>query len=383
MNKKTKISIFLNTTEFGGAERSLVHQFKHLSENNQFDITFFIPGTLDSKITKATQQITSKQHSYQMPHSFYQYSRESGLKGKLLLLLGIIQIVTGAVFHKNLFSDDVQYANGNKAALFLLLIRKILSIKKPFYWHWRDYPTNNYFLNQMILWLIKDKNVFLIANSDSVKLSLASLYGKEALVIYNLVGEKLDKREVNRIKTIGIVGMLAPWKGLHSMILFSKVYEDKLKELGIEKIAFYGASIYKTKGEHENYGTNLLELVEKLKPQLVELKGLEDPVKIFNQIDLLIHPSLKPEPFGRVLIEGMEVQIPVLSTGLGGAKEVLGNKDAFFAPYDYESLFQKIKKLTEPDYLKNFIIYQNGQYGKVNQKALQGLQALALELSRT
>ena len=50
-----------------------------------------------------------------------------------------------------------------------------------------------------------------------------------------------------------------------------------------------------------------------------------DIANLINAIDVLIHSSIKPEPFGRVIIEGMCLEKPVIATDIGGPREIIKN----------------------------------------------------------
>jgi hypothetical protein len=49
----------------------------------------------------------------------------------------------------------------------------------------------------------------------------------------------------------------------------------------------------------------------------------EDVVDIMNAVDVLVHASVRPEPFGRVILEGMLLGKPVIATGAGGVLELI------------------------------------------------------------
>lgn len=51
----------------------------------------------------------------------------------------------------------------------------------------------------------------------------------------------------------------------------------------------------------------------------------EDIVNYYLAADILIVPSLKPEPFGRVAIEGMAYGVPVIAANHGGLQEIVVN----------------------------------------------------------
>jgi glycosyltransferase involved in cell wall biosynthesis len=40
-------------------------------------------------------------------------------------------------------------------------------------------------------------------------------------------------------------------------------------------------------------------------------------------MDVLVHASITPEPFGQVVIEGMSVQLPVVASRGGGPEEII------------------------------------------------------------
>ena len=44
---------------------------------------------------------------------------------------------------------------------------------------------------------------------------------------------------------------------------------------------------------------------------------------LLSQLDVLLHCSVKPEPFGRVIIEGMAVGVPVIAARDGGVPEII------------------------------------------------------------
>jgi glycosyltransferase involved in cell wall biosynthesis len=47
--------------------------------------------------------------------------------------------------------------------------------------------------------------------------------------------------------------------------------------------------------------------------------------RVFPEFDLALHYSLRPEPFGRVIVEAMACGIPVIAADEGGPREILGS----------------------------------------------------------
>jgi len=64
-------------------------------------------------------------------------------------------------------------------------------------------------------------------------------------------------------------------------------------------------------------------------------------------LDILVHCSTEPEPFGRVIIEGMAAGLPVVAYGHGAVPEIVlaGETGVLAPPRDVEALAQAIAGL--------------------------------------
>jgi len=114
----------------------------------------------------------------------------------------------------------------------------------------------------------------------------------------------------------------------------------------------YGDDIYQTQGSHRGYLAQCKELVKKLGAnEFVNFMGLENPEKIFSENEVILHSSIRPEPFGRVLIEAFSADTLVISTGLGGAAELLekGHNGVIVYPYDSLSLLGSLRQLSQDE----------------------------------
>lgn len=78
------------------------------------------------------------------------------------------------------------------------------------------------------------------------------------------------------------------------------------------------------------------------------VKNVYDYMKI---CDVVVNPSIEPESFGRVIIEAMALGKIVISTNLGGPKEIIDNeKDGFLIEPNYQSLLDILKRILEGYY---------------------------------
>ncbi|MDX1952983.1 MAG: glycosyltransferase family 4 protein [Verrucomicrobiota bacterium] len=120
------------------------------------------------------------------------------------------------------------------------------------------------------------------------------------------------------VKLIGFVGRFTPWKGPE---LFLQIAEERIRQGGREHFVLVGSSF----NEEGNYERRLRE-----KAAAISLAGRvhfipfqEEVAPVMRNFSLLMHTSIKPEPFGRVVIEAMALGVPVIAARAGAIPEIL------------------------------------------------------------
>jgi glycosyltransferase involved in cell wall biosynthesis len=80
----------------------------------------------------------------------------------------------------------------------------------------------------------------------------------------------------------------------------------------------------------------------------------EEMPELLRKFDVLLVPSIWPEPLARVVLEGMSSGLVVVATPTGGTREILtdGQNGLLFAPDDAEELAQKIVRLADDSDLR-------------------------------
>lgn len=373
MREQKKVYCFFNGPSLGGAERSFTLQAKTLQEfKPDYSIHFYIPFL--EKVEEAnelkdfiiTQGFRTSQISYfQYSTTLYQLSRSHGIE----FLFWFFKVFYGLLKTiKNLSKleidkPDIWWVGGNKIGFVVFLLGVFSGFNGRFLWHFRDYPYGEGIYK--IIWkLFKIPHNFkleAIGNSFDVCRSIKkySQYFKKIHPLYNPLG-KIPFSTRENAKFLGTASMMAPWKGVHSLVFFALIYEDELRALGFENFLVYGDEIYKTKGAHKGYKNQLIKLVKKFNSDFVLFKGMAKPQDIFSNLDIFIHGSLRPEPFGRVVGEAYLGGAALISTGLGGSGELIeeGKTGLLFSPYDYSRLFHNVKYLAGEE---RFNIVQEGK----------------------
>jgi len=149
-------------------------------------------------------------------------------------------------------------------------------------------------------------------------------------------------------RNIGIFGCLVDWKGQG---VFLKAAKILIHERGILDCSFF--IIGDVPNDNNNFKYDLIDLANKLGiAQHVQFLGYRnDVLALMNKMDVVIHASVEPEPFGMVIIEAMAVGKPVIATNMGGPLEIIedGINGVLIKPNEPAILAEKIIELLKDD----------------------------------
>ncbi|MFQ5704922.1 MAG: glycosyltransferase family 4 protein [Gemmatimonadales bacterium] len=280
-------------------------------------------------------------------------------------LFGILAWSRRLARHEFLRDADVVYSVAFKPHLALALARR-----HPVVWHLHEFPPQS----TGRFWRALSRRVpdRLIANSAAVGRSWSNggnrtRQGDRIVVIPN--GVNLDRfRPADKTfwihdklgiphdrRLVGMPAVFARWKGQVEVI---KAFELVSEDIPDVHLVVVGGSIYDTVSERD-YGRELAGQIadsntgewvvptvksEEVKSETstgaqgngkretdyllvprVHLLPFQTKIeRAYPEFDLVVHYSLRPEPFGRVIVEAMACGIPVLAADEGGPAEILG-----------------------------------------------------------
>lgn len=121
------------------------------------------------------------------------------------------------------------------------------------------------------------------------------------------------------VPLIGMAGRIAPWKG-------QDVFIDALAALNQRLPPVHGLIVgLVEEADGPGFGDRLREQVATLGlGDRVHFVGFRNDVpQVLAATDVVVHCSVKPEPFGRVVIEGMAAGRPVVASKAGGPLEII------------------------------------------------------------
>ena len=138
---------------------------------------------------------------------------------------------------------------------------------------------------------------------------------------------------------VGTVGRLVAWKG-------HQVFLHALAALAPHWPALQGVVV----GAPEGRDPRPLEELRTLAAELglserVHFLGHRGDVpQVLAAFDLLVHAAVEPEPFGRVIIEGLAARLPVVAANAGAVPEIIadGETGLLVAPGDAAALARAI-----------------------------------------
>jgi len=143
-------------------------------------------------------------------------------------------------------------------------------------------------------------------------------------------------------QVIGIVGNLKPWKGQEVVLLAMAPLAKELPKLRCIMVGASGNG----KDPFERHLRDMV-IALGLEQQVIFTGYQKNVADYINAMDVLIHASVLPEPFGRVLLEGMALRKPVVASRAGGVPEIIidGESGVLYAPGDHAQLAVEIMKI--------------------------------------
>lgn len=126
-------------------------------------------------------------------------------------------------------------------------------------------------------------------------------------------------------RLLGMPAVLARWKG---QLAVREAFRMVQQDLGTVHLVFVGSGIYDTASE-TRHGRRLEAALQTASGDRVHLLPFQaDIERVYPEFTATLHYSLRPEPFGRVVVESMACGVPVIAADEGGPRDILGTDPA-------------------------------------------------------
>ena len=361
--------------EMGGAERSLYDLLASLrAARPAWELTLVSPGA--GALASKAERLGVRVVVLEFPRGLARLG-DAGAGGpagrrvsRAKLLIGLAAASPGVALYVlklrrtlRRLAPDLVHANGLKAQVLAAWARA----GAPVVWHVHDYVSRRPLMARLIK-RCAPRCAAAIVNSRSVGEDLRAVCGErlKTHTLYNAVdletfspkGSRLDLDSLSGLPPaepgtvrVGLLATAARWKG----------HETFLKSLSIlprdARVRGYviGGSIYQTRGSQLDAG-EMRECAARLGLEgRVGFTGfVEEPAAAIRALDVLVHASTEPEPFGLSIVEGMACGRSVVASSAGGAAEILQDCEAALghAPGDADTLSTQIARLAQSEELR-------------------------------
>lgn len=343
--KATKILFVNHTAQLGGGEFVLRDIASHYRDHCH--VALFSDGPLRDLLRRASVPVSV----IPVNPTVLNIRR----RGRILPLLSAAPAILAAAgrLARVARNYDVLYPNSQKAAIVAMLAGMLLN--RPVVWHLHDILSGNHFgavQRRTVVTLANRVAHLVLANSSATRDAFVACGGDPAriTVVQNGIDPlpffAISDADATRLRRqlgigggslVGVFGRLAPWKGQHLLI-------QALPQLPNVQALVVGDALF---GEFA-YRQFILDQIRTLGVgKRVHMLGFRsDLPQLMRAVDLVVHTSTEPEPFGRVIVEGMFARRPVVASDGGAAREVLGPSSIdIIPPGDPTALAHSIARL--------------------------------------
>lgn len=314
----------------GGAELAILDVARAYRDTST--VVLFTDGPFRGRLASEGIDVQVVQGSRQL----HAVKRETRLPS-IGALTGLLSLVRRLVPIARQY--DGLHANSQKAFVTACLAGMLA--RRPVIWELHDLLTTDHFSRANIKIDVALANACaarVIANSRASAAAFVAQGGRPDLlhVVHNgISAAPFDaitaddtvsvRRElgVGELPLIGIFSRLGQWKG-------QDVALDALARVPAAHLLLVGDALF---GE-EAYAASLRDQAVRLGlTHRVHFLGFRSDVpRLMRTVDVVAHTSSAPEPFGRVVVEGMLAGRPVVATGAGGVPEIVTDGTGLLVP---------------------------------------------------
>ncbi len=347
----------------GGAELSLLEIVKAL--RSRVRVVLFDDGPFRAALRREGIAVEVLD-----PGATRDIRKQGGVPPLAKAVKGVASLVRATVARAR--ESDVIYANTQRAMVIGALAGRFA--RRPVVWHLRDIVSPEHFGRSqlaIIKWCAKFGLAHVIANSAASARAFAELtnFGDGRIdVVFNGISAAPFSalRDVPRSALrarlalpqdaflVGSFSRLAQWKGQH-VLLQAMVLNPQMHAVLV------GAPLF---GE-DAYEASLREFVASRGLQeRVHFLGFQDDVAAcMCAVDVVAHTSITPEPFGRVIVEGMLARRPVVAARAGGVIEIIddGINGLMCTPGDAHALADTLAELRADQSLRDRLVARGYQ----------------------
>jgi glycosyltransferase involved in cell wall biosynthesis/2-polyprenyl-3-methyl-5-hydroxy-6-metoxy-1,4-benzoquinol methylase len=317
----------------GGGQKSLLGILSNIKSFQPF-----LLSDADSEVTRFALNSAIPFHQIKITKLNFSWSSVRGYR--------LVSIINPSVVHCNSPASFYTFT--------FAFISKVLRI--PFIWHARVIESAGW--KERLICRLCDR---IIVTSDAVGKKFRRYGTSDKFIkIYNAVDTRIFRPGMDTALLrselaldgsgvmIGIFSRLDWWKGHELLFSAIRRMSDKIPS---NKLLFLIVGDGPEK-------SNLNKLADSfgIREKII-FTGLRNNIpELMNLCDVIVNPSVKPEPFGRVVIEAMACGKTVIATDIGGHKEIIADGvDGLLVKPDADALADTILRAASDPKLRSMI----------------------------
>src|SRR5690625_759011 len=321
--KKNILFIESRYNSFYGAHKSMLQLIKALdTEYFDYKIVTTEEGNLKKGFNKENINVDIVKLGYKA-NVFGGKVLNYSFVDKLIVLIQVIILNFKILSYINRHKIDYIYVNDSRSMLYSIIASKLLN--KKIIWYIRSDVTNSRITrfsfkhaNQIITiakGVLKDLPVdFIREHKDKI----TNIYTGFDFDKFKLIEREEAKKKLDILpgrKVIGYLGSINYRKGID--LLVESFIEMARRDESLELLIVGDVS-----EGHEEYWDELIDKLNRSRVNYKYIPYTSEVSKIYCSMDIFVLPS-RAEGLPRVVIEAMAHKVPVVSTNVGGVREII------------------------------------------------------------
>jgi glycosyltransferase involved in cell wall biosynthesis len=362
-----RVLLLSPVAEMGGAERMLldiIAAWRSAITSRQIDVHVLTLG--DGPLVPEARNLGATVHVAPVPQAVAALGDFAGgptaLARAATALPGLNGLIRDLRQVVRQVRPDVIHSNGAKTHVLSrwMVPRGAASSRPVIVWHVHDFLGRRPLLARGLR-RFGGKTSAAIAVSDAVAHDLRKVLPRTPIVTL-LNGIDVDHFSPGRadpfvldddsnVVRIGLVATYARWKG-HDVFLRAIAKAATLSHAGAAPVRYYivGGPIYRTAGSQ--FSRAELEAMARelnVSDRVRFIDFQPDPLAVYRALDVVVHASTAPEPFGRTIAEAMASGRAVIVSAGGGARELVrdGVDAITVTPGDVMALAQTMRRVAD------------------------------------
>lgn len=348
----TNVLFVHSSSELYGSDRSLLNIVKHINKN-EFAVFVILPcqGPLVEEMKKI-ENVTVEIYEVAVLRR-----KNLSLKGGMQYIKDLIE--STEFIKEYIRRNHIDIVDTNTSVVFPgAIAAKHCGIKSV--WHIREIIKSD--LENNVISLIMNRYAdIVVANSKSTGNAL-KVNKKKIRVVYNAVERNavISKKKHENL-VVGMAGRINRWKGQKLFVDMAEIVHKRFADVVFVMAGEAYAGEEYLKEELQQYIHE-----KKLDRNVLLLGQVDDMIAFYEGLDLFVLPSIQPEPFGLVVIEAMEYELPVVATNHGGPVEIITDgEDGYLVDYIAPNqMAEKVEVLLSDESLRK----KMGLHGAEKQK---------------